>query len=381
MAILIGLQIGPIVPDFAVVGDGNALSGPRKPPGLAADAHLPFKTKLVAYRRYSRFPRFLNQPLPPIDSMEVPGVHLVMLYRPPPRRFLKEALSNRVTLVFLLHGVSLVSPQGRLTLAYLFQLFVRCAFTINRRLINRARVRFQALTPATKAGLVHLGIESQLISVIPNELPPVEPQLNLEANRFIVVYLGRMERAQKGLDLLSKIVEISSSRLPAVSFEILGTGRDLAWFQKRAGRFGNVRVRGFVTEGEKLRTLESAALLVCTSTIEPFSLSVAEGLSHGLSIVSTAVDGPIWQIGDNPLMGEIVPSRAIDFVLAIEKHFEAWFQDPVAFRQAKLARRDRFLSRTGGESMAGRYLELIRESARAGPAVSTLNRRRGDSVQ
>lgn len=106
-----------------------------------------------------------------------------------------------------------------------------------------------------------------------------------------IVWLGRLEREAKGLDLLLDII----ARLIEVGTEfemsVIGGGSDAEWFSAECRRRGFddcVRMYGRVDELATLTPLiGSHSILLNTSKIEGFPISVIEAISCGLHVVAT----------------------------------------------------------------------------------------------
>ncbi len=104
-----------------------------------------------------------------------------------------------------------------------------------------------------------------------------------------LLYFGRLDLFQKGLDtLLEAFARLAAGR-PAVELRVAGRGRDAAAAAALAAELGvseRVRMLGPVSDAERLRLFAGATLLVMPSRFEGFGLVAAEALAAGLPVVA-----------------------------------------------------------------------------------------------
>lgn len=103
-----------------------------------------------------------------------------------------------------------------------------------------------------------------------------------------VVFLGRLEVAQKGLDLLLDAFAAAADRLPG-DLVLVGDGPDRRAVLARAERLGvadRVRLVGRVDGAEKLRLLAGARLVAMPSRFETFGMVAAEAMACGTPVVA-----------------------------------------------------------------------------------------------
>ena len=125
------------------------------------------------------------------------------------------------------------------------------------------------------------------ICVVENGLPEEAFKPRNSARRNIL-YLGRLDIAQKGLDLLlqafSSIADTTSSELM-----IAGSGPDEAKVRELARRLGvgeRVVFAGHVRPAERFELLASAEIVAMPSRYETFGLVAAEALAVGTPVVA-----------------------------------------------------------------------------------------------
>lgn len=126
------------------------------------------------------------------------------------------------------------------------------------------------------------------VTVIPNG---VEGDL-LRAGHHVadrhVLFLGRLDLAQKGIDLLLEAL----AKGPALPLPLVlagaGVPADEAWIRRRIGELGlgdRVQLPGRVEGGERLRLFREAACLVLPSRFEASPLVLAEAFCFALPVV------------------------------------------------------------------------------------------------
>lgn len=125
------------------------------------------------------------------------------------------------------------------------------------------------------------------IDVVGNGVDPAAFAVTSEPSDQ-VVFLGRLEMAQKGVDLLleafSRIVDEVCSDLV-----LIGEGPDRRRLERTAERLGisqRVRFVGRLEGTEKFRALASAAVVAMPSRFETFGIVAAEAMACGTPVVA-----------------------------------------------------------------------------------------------
>ncbi|MFZ5562620.1 MAG: glycosyltransferase family 4 protein [Thermodesulfobacteriota bacterium] len=99
------------------------------------------------------------------------------------------------------------------------------------------------------------------------------------------LFLGRLDRRQKGLDLLVRIWAGLSEPVPLV---MAGDGPDRSWLESefaKAGLSGRVTFTGKVRGQEKLRLLGSCRFMVMPSREETFGITALEAMAAAKPVV------------------------------------------------------------------------------------------------
>ena len=147
------------------------------------------------------------------------------------------------------------------------------------------------------------------VHVVPNVIEPV-PELvgrmparrrqDLPLRRKLALFMGRMDRHQKGLDFL--LDRIADWTMPAWDFVVVGDGPDAGWFDAgvAARRISNRVIRRGWTDAPG-DFFVACDLVLLPSRFEGAPLVVLEALAHG----RPAVVSPIEE------HAELLPSRAL----------------------------------------------------------------------
>jgi glycosyltransferase involved in cell wall biosynthesis len=136
------------------------------------------------------------------------------------------------------------------------------------------------------------------VQVIPScvDLPEVDEQ-QLGQGDYIL-FLGRINTSQKGLDLLLEAYRASGSALPLV---IAGAGtpnEERGLKTLLAGHSGTVSWIGHVAGRRKDDLLRNSAFLVVPSRYETFSVTALEGMAYGKPILHFDLPALRWMNGD-----------------------------------------------------------------------------------
>ncbi|WP_433218964.1 glycosyltransferase family 4 protein [Dactylosporangium sp. CS-047395] len=205
---------------------------------------------------------------------------------------------------------------------------------------------------------------SARISVVPNGVDATAFAVQAGPRRFAdpaapIVYLGRLDTAQKGLDVLLRAL----ADVPGRRLLIAGDGPGAAPLARLAGRLGlteRVHWLGRVEGGAKYRLLADAAVVAVPSRFETFGMVAVEALACGTPVVAT----------DIPCLRDVVPDEAGLRVPpgdppALAAALRLVLDHPeLAARFAAGARP--FARQFGWDELAGRQDEIYRAAARSG---------------
>jgi len=161
---------------------------------------------------------------------------------------------------------------------------------------------------ATGQALRELVPQVEDLRVIPNGVPDELFQLPREAS-YDLLFFGRLDWFQKGIDvLLDAMVQIRSER-PGVQLRVAGRGRDMERVEREVaarGLQGQVTLLGAVSEEERDRLFSGARILVMPSRFEGFGMVAAEAMAAGVPVIASDVDALV-EVVDPPNGGVVVP--------------------------------------------------------------------------
>jgi glycosyltransferase involved in cell wall biosynthesis len=130
-------------------------------------------------------------------------------------------------------------------------------------------------------------------------------ELGLRPEQLLVGSLGRLHPS-KGMDLL---VSAFRARAPEdAMLAILGEGEEMSALQRLAGGDPRVRLLGFRNDVDD--ALHAMDLFVSSSREEAFPLAILEAMRAGVPVISSATQGPLEMLADQP--ARIVPVGDVD---------------------------------------------------------------------
>jgi len=184
------------------------------------------------------------------------------------------------------------------------------------------RVPFVTISASSKTDLVRRGVAEEHIDVVPCGLDHALLKAGPIAEREpLIVALGRLE-PYKRLDLLLRAMVRVLAELPLARLLILGRGQDEARLRALAACLHvaeSVHFAGYVSEVEKARWLQRAALLVQCSRREGWGLTVVEAYACGTPVVATDVPGLTDSVQDGVTGVLVRRARPAPLAAAITK--------------------------------------------------------------
>jgi glycosyltransferase involved in cell wall biosynthesis len=153
----------------------------------------------------------------------------------------------------------------------------------------------QELAPGIPIDLVYAGVPDELFEL------PRRPE-------DFLLYFGRLDVFQKGLDtLLEAFAELRRAR-PTLKLRMAGRGKDTERVRAMARELGieeGVRLLGAVSEAERQALFAGAAVQLMPSRFEGFGMVAAEAMAAGVPLVAAAAGSLPEVVGDG---GVLVPA-------------------------------------------------------------------------
>lgn len=176
-----------------------------------------------------------------------------------------------------------------------------------------------------------------------------------------LLYYGRFDIYQKGLDtLLLAFARIARER-PGVELRIAGRGKDEARVRELARELGVGERVAILPNVERARVLElfsGALALLMPSRLEGLPMVPAEAMAAGVPVVAAAV-GAVPEVVDPPRGGVLVPPDDPDALAGAALRL----LEDAAARQALSASARVSAERFSWDVVAERHLEFLREIA------------------
>ncbi len=329
-----------------------------------------FKYKGCVFQKFIHLPisKQLYHPLPKVDELLKNEVSMIFLYRIPPRRYLRELSKRRVKVIFLLHGIGISNSVPWNVKIMLYCVFEKISVLISRRFLNTPTIRMQCLTYELLDELINLGVSEHLLSYIPTKLRNYDSyKIENELDTFRIIFIGRLERLHKGLDLLLKIIgKLEAKKLKNIEFLIIGNGTDSDWLINKVSSNSIVRFYGYVSDERKMELLSSSHIMVITSYLEPLGLTVMEGIASGLRVFATPSSGPKQMLSAVPSFGEVLDYKCKTFVKEIIREYDYWRRLPYSFLERRKTIKEegkRFFDETYDKLYLSSYEHLITQLA------------------
>lgn len=263
------------------------------------------------------------------------SLNMILIWRVPSREQLKMVIYSEVPTIFLLHGIALEKIRLSNPIIILYQLFLRLQMHNDRKLFLNPNLNFQCLNTSQANYLRKVGISSDKIFTIKNGIQTEIYKVGKNNSEFRILFVGRSENLQKGINRLIRIGRIVNRKGYNIKFVVIGSGK----YSPMLRRIRYIDYLGYVTPEVKLQELEKSNLLLVTSNMEPFGLTLLEGILSGLPVVSTPASGPSDIINLSPLFGKASSFRASILARDIISYYDDWKNDPKKYFTEKMIRR------------------------------------------
>lgn len=185
-----------------------------------------------------------------------------------------------------------------------------------------------------------------------------------------LLYWGRFDVFQKGLDTLLDAMKLLVAGRPGVRLTLAGRGRDGDRLPREIamrGLEGPVTVLENPTEADRLRLFGRAGVVVMPSRFEGFGMVAAEAMAAGVPVVASAVDSLPEVLGGGRAGRLVAAEDPRELAAAVE----GLLADPT--ERARLGAEARRLARAyRWDSIAQRHLAWLRAVAGGGGTMNSM---------
>ncbi|MBA2671029.1 MAG: glycosyltransferase family 4 protein [Gemmatimonadetes bacterium] len=193
-----------------------------------------------------------------------------------------------------------------------------------------AAVEAKSLRKAKCISVTSRVTEEQVRAIVGSGIPLVPVAAGVSDDLFelprneqdYLLYFGRLDFFQKGIDTLLQAMALIASRNPAVELRVAGRGKDLERARAMAGELGisdRVRFLGPVSENERKDLFAGALVLLMPSRFEGFGMVAAEAMAAGVPLVAAAA-GSLPEVVAAPSGGVLVePGDPAALAAAVER--------------------------------------------------------------
>lgn len=239
---------------------------------------------------------------------------------------------------------------------------------LERAMLRRTRT-FSATSTATREALREVVGPDASIELVYAGVPDALFDLPHEGAGGLL-YFGRLDVFQKGLDTLIQAFALVAHDRPDLRLRVAGRGKDavrVAELAASAGVADRVELLGAVSEAERQRLFREAAVLVMPSRFEGFGMVAAEAMAAGVPVVAAA-SGSLPEVVDAPRGGVLVEASDPQ---ALARATGRLLDDHAA--RAALSRTAReSAERFRWDAVAARHLEFLHRTARSKPTRRAL---------
>ena len=126
-----------------------------------------------------------------------------------------------------------------------------------------------------------------------------------------LLFFGRLDWFQKGLDILLEAIRILAADRPEIRLKVAGRGKDINRLLQKTYELSireNVEVIGPVDDEQRNELFSGARMLLMPSRFEGFGMVAAEAMAAGLPVIA-ADSGSLPEVVDPPNGGVLVPSE------------------------------------------------------------------------
>ena len=228
-----------------------------------------------------------------------------------------------------------------------------------RRAIRQARW-LTATSRATLEELRPLVRRGAAISLVAAGVPDELFTLSRDEQDYLL-FFGRLDWFQKGLDTLLDAAHLLVQRRSGIRLLLAGRGKDAERVERRSRELGirdSLELIGGVSDEDKMKLFAGARILLMPSRFEGFGMVAAEAMAAGVPVIAAAA-GSLPEVVDPPAGGVLVPpGNAPALAAAVEQ----LLYDPA--RRASLSTSARCSAeRFRWDTVANAHYEVLRRAA------------------
>jgi glycosyltransferase involved in cell wall biosynthesis len=346
--------------DVEYVADSDYSGPERAGPEMVSALVKGFRYQRATFMAPSRpLNGTLRKPMPGRDILTRDGVNLIVVDRFPSRWFLNIVAREKIRVVLLLHGISFDQLRSLPPRVFGLEVYNRLWARACAQAVADSGIHVQVFNTRMHSALVRAGWDAGRIWVIPSGVSFQSSSQHATRPFFQVVFIGRMVAETKGIRLLAQIISGLAGDLgDELRMKVVGSGAD-AGLIDRAVRGTRAEYLGFVDEGLKTRILRESDLLLSTSSVEPFGMTLVEGLAEGVRFLATPTSGPVGIAETNSIFGRICGAKSKYFVEAIRYEFRLWRSNPERYQMQAMTRKSVARHEFDGTKMIDRYARMI----------------------
>ncbi|HUC20748.1 MAG TPA: glycosyltransferase family 4 protein, partial [Candidatus Polarisedimenticolaceae bacterium] len=221
---------------------------------------------------------------------------------------------------------------------------------------------------STVADAIHARNPKATVDVIGNGVPGAAFSEKLTQKREDIVFLGRLEREQKGLDLLLEAYALIAPQTKA-NLILIGDGPAERWLRTRIAELGlahRVKLTGRVDGKQKHAALARAKVVAMPSRFETFGMVAVEAFATGTPVV--AFDIACLHEVIPPRLGTIVPAYDVPAYAKTLLSFLDDTSSPADLAAIRLQRRE-FARRYDWDTLAATQQKVFERVANSAQPV------------
>lgn len=177
--------------------------------------------------------------------------------------------------------------------------FIAKTLTLNERAIRYYKAVI-AVSESTKKALINLGVSRNRVRVIPNGVDTDFYKPMAKSPSPTILWVGRVKR-YKRVDHVLLASSLIENQLPNAKLIIVGTGDHIENIKNLGRKLGlkNVFFPGFVDEKEKAMLMASSWVIVSSSFVEGWGMTITESAACGTPAVAYDVAGLRDSVSNN----------------------------------------------------------------------------------